>query len=124
MDSTMLQENVTQESIRKENMRNCVRIFMACSSMVLGLGLIGGTTTYMAHSYQTKDYVPAVSVTLVVVVAFIWILMGTYYSRTPLEEYPCRFLCPPVTSQTPMRDPLIYNAEDACSDRDEDIAEM
>ena len=92
--------------------------------MVLGLGLIGGTTTYMAHSYQTKDYVPAVTVTLVVAMIFAWVLADTYYSRTPCEERPCRFLCPPVTSQTPMRDPLIYNAEDACSDGDAETAEM
>jgi hypothetical protein len=120
----MFQENVSRESIRRENTRNCLRIFSACISMVLGLGMIGATFTYMLHSYETKNFVTAIVVTLSVVVIFVWFMMEIYYSRTPCEERPCMCLRLPVTSQTPIRDPLIYNAEDACGDGDAETAEM
>ena len=93
-------------------------------SVVLGLGMIGATFTYMLHSYETKNFVTAIVVTLSVVVIFVWFMMEIYYSRTPCEERPCMCLRLPVTSQTPIRDPLIYNAEDACSDGDTETAEM
>lgn len=128
----MLQQNVTRESISRENVRNCVKIFVVCTSMVLGLGLVGGTTTYMIHLYETKNFIPAVGVTLGVVTAFIWILIDTYYSRTPPDERPCRFLRPPVSyaapvpHQAPVREPLIDNVEEADDDAKEDseTAEM
>jgi hypothetical protein len=120
MTSTMLQENVTRESMRCENTRNCLSIFAAGSSIVLGLGLIGVTFTYVIHSYETKDFAPAVVVTLIVFVVFVWVLVDTYYSRNPPERRPCGCLEFHVTSQTPIRDPLIHNAEDACGNDDTD----
>jgi hypothetical protein len=101
-----------------------MRIFAAGTCIVLGLGLIGVTFTYVIHSYETKDFGPAIVVTLVVSMIFAWVLVDTYYSRTPTEESPCRCLRLPETSQTPIRDPLIYNAEDACIDGDAETAEM
>ena len=124
MDSTVFQENVSREGIRRENMRNCMRIFAAGTCIVLGLGLIGVTFTYVIHSYEMKDFGPAIVVTLVVSMIFAWVLVDTYYSRTPTEESPCGCLRLPETSQTPIRDPLIYNAEDACIDGDAETAEM
>ena len=56
MDSTMIQENVTRESIRRENVRNCIIIFVAGIGVVLGLGLIGVFFTYMIHSYELKNF--------------------------------------------------------------------
>jgi hypothetical protein len=120
----MLQENVTRESMRCENTRNCLSIFAAGSSIVLGLGLIGVTFTYVIHSYETNDFGPAIVVTLVISVVFAWVLVDTYYSRTPSEERPCLCSGFPATSQASIRDPLIYNAEDACSDGDTETAEM
>jgi len=120
----MIQENVTRESNRRENMRNCLRIFSACTSVVLGLGVIGATFTYMLHSFETKNFVTAIVVTLTVVMVFVWFMVEIYYSRTPYEERPCACLRLPVTSQTPIRDPLIYNAEDACGNGDTETAEM
>ena len=124
MDSTVFQENVSREGIRRENMRNCMRIFAAGTCIVLGLGLIGVTFTYVIHSYEMKDFGPAIVVTLVVSVVFAWVLVDTYYSRTPSEERPCLCSGFPATSQASIRDPLIYNAEDACSDGDTETAEM
>jgi len=124
MNSTVLQENVTRRSIRRENMRNCVGIFVTGGSVVLGLCLIGATFTYVIHSYETKDFAPAIVLTMFVVVVFLWVLVGTYYSRNPSEEPPCGCLRLPVTSQTPIRDPLIYNAEDACLNEDTETADM
>ena len=124
MESTTLQENVTRESIRSENVRNCLRIFAASAGIVLGLGLIGVTITYVIHSYETDDFGPAIVVTLVVSVVFAWVLVDTYYSRTPSEEHPCLCSGFPATSQASIRDPLIYNAEDACIDGDAETAEM
>ena len=124
MDSTVLQENVTQGSIRRENMRNCVGIFVVGGSIMLGLCLIGATFTYVIHSYETKDFAPAVVLTLFVIVVFLWVLVETFHSRNPREESPCGCLRLPVTSQTPIRDPLIYNADDACLDGDTETANM
>jgi hypothetical protein len=120
----MFQENVSRESIRRENVRNCLSIFAAGTAIVLGLGLIGVTFTYVIRSYETNDFGPAIVVTLVVAIVFTWVIVDTYYSITPSEERTCGCLKLPVTSQTPIRDPLIYNAEDACRDGDTETAEM
>ena len=120
----MFQENVSQESIRNENVKNCLSIFAAGTGIVLGLGLIGVSFMYVIHSYEEKDFAPAIVVTLVVAVVFAWILVDTYYSRTPPEERPCGCSGFPATSQTHIRDPLIYNAEDACTNVDTETAEM
>jgi len=119
----MLQENVTRESIRRENVSNCLRIFAASAGIVLGLGLIGVTFTCVIHSYEMNDFVPAIVVTAVVAVIFAWVLVDTYYSRTPLEERPCGCLGCPVTNQTSVRDPLIYN-NGGENDDDTESAEM
>jgi hypothetical protein len=120
----MLQENVNRRSIRGENMKNCLRIFTASAGIVLGLGLIGMTFTYVIHSYEEKDFGPAIVVTLVISVILAWIIVDTYYSRSPLEERPCRRLGSPVTSQTSISDPLMYNDEDSRKNDDADTAEM
>ena len=124
MDSTILQENVTREGIRRENVSNCLRIFAAGTGIVLGLGLIGVTFTYVIRSYGEKDFGPAIVVTLVVAVVFAWVIVDTYYSRAPSEERSCWCSGFPATSQTSVRDPLIYNAEDACTNVDTETAEM
>ena len=109
----MIQENVTRESIRRENVRNCIIIFVAGIGVVLGLGLIGVFFTYMIHSYELKDFAPAIVFTLVIVVLFAWVLVQTYYSRTPIEERPCGCLSSPISSGTPIMDPLIDNIKGA-----------
>ena len=113
MDSTMIQENVTRESIRRENVSNCLIIFVAGIGVVLGLGLIGVFFTYMIHSYELKNFAPALVFTLVIVVIFAWVLVQTYYSRTPLEERPCGCLSYPISGGTPIMDPLIDNIKGA-----------